>query len=159
MICRANYPGMNALISYLADECWADATSVPTVARNGYRHRQGVIGDGKRKSSAGSISPPVLRYREPESRPKDSRQGKRSLQRFGQCRSPCLAPWRRGRRPALAHRSTRLRPSGPGCRNQQASSMRTSFPAGSSSASTWSMSSRLASICTGCHRSPETIST
>lgn len=29
LICRANYPGMNALIGYLADECCADAPCVP----------------------------------------------------------------------------------------------------------------------------------
>jgi DNA-binding transcriptional ArsR family regulator len=29
LICRANYPGMNALIGYLADECCADAKCAP----------------------------------------------------------------------------------------------------------------------------------
>mgnify|MGYP001026646917 FL=1 len=29
LICRANYPGMDALIGYLADECCADGTSPP----------------------------------------------------------------------------------------------------------------------------------
>ena len=29
LICRANYPGMNALIGYLADECCADGTCPP----------------------------------------------------------------------------------------------------------------------------------
>ena len=29
LICRANYPGMNALIGYLADECCADAACSP----------------------------------------------------------------------------------------------------------------------------------
>jgi ArsR family transcriptional regulator len=33
LICRANYPGMNALIGYLADECCADATCAPAVAK------------------------------------------------------------------------------------------------------------------------------
>ncbi|MCV0395744.1 MAG: metalloregulator ArsR/SmtB family transcription factor [Rhizobiaceae bacterium] len=32
LICRANYPGMQALIGYLADECCADG-SCPPVAR------------------------------------------------------------------------------------------------------------------------------
>lgn len=31
LICRANYPGMDALIGYLADECCADAKCAPTV--------------------------------------------------------------------------------------------------------------------------------
>ena len=31
LICRANYPGMNALIGYLADECCADAKCAPAV--------------------------------------------------------------------------------------------------------------------------------
>jgi ArsR family transcriptional regulator len=30
LICRANYPSMTALIGYLADECCADSTCVPT---------------------------------------------------------------------------------------------------------------------------------
>ena len=29
LICRANYPGMQALIGYLADECCADGTCAP----------------------------------------------------------------------------------------------------------------------------------
>jgi ArsR family transcriptional regulator len=29
LICRANYPGMDALIGYLADECCADGTCPP----------------------------------------------------------------------------------------------------------------------------------
>ena len=29
LICRANYPGMNALIGYLVDECCADGTCAP----------------------------------------------------------------------------------------------------------------------------------
>jgi ArsR family transcriptional regulator, arsenate/arsenite/antimonite-responsive transcriptional repressor len=29
LICRAHYPGMNALIGYLADECCADAACAP----------------------------------------------------------------------------------------------------------------------------------
>jgi ArsR family transcriptional regulator len=29
LICRANYPGMNALIGYLADECCADGKCAP----------------------------------------------------------------------------------------------------------------------------------
>jgi ArsR family transcriptional regulator, arsenate/arsenite/antimonite-responsive transcriptional repressor len=29
LICRTNYPGMQALIGYLADECCADAPRVP----------------------------------------------------------------------------------------------------------------------------------
>ena len=29
LICRANYPGMQALIGYLADECCADGTCPP----------------------------------------------------------------------------------------------------------------------------------
>jgi ArsR family transcriptional regulator len=29
LICRANYPGMNALIGYLADECCADGRCAP----------------------------------------------------------------------------------------------------------------------------------
>ena len=29
LICRANYPGMNALIGYLADECCAEGSCVP----------------------------------------------------------------------------------------------------------------------------------
>ena len=33
LICRANYPGMNALIGYLADECCADATCAPAVGK------------------------------------------------------------------------------------------------------------------------------
>jgi hypothetical protein len=32
LICRAHYPGMNALIGYLADECCADGSCAP-VAR------------------------------------------------------------------------------------------------------------------------------
>ena len=32
LICRANYPGMNALIGYLADECCADGTCPPVGA-------------------------------------------------------------------------------------------------------------------------------
>ncbi|MHA6645512.1 ArsR/SmtB family transcription factor [Mesorhizobium sp. A623] len=31
LVCRANYPGMNALIGYLADECCADAKCAPAV--------------------------------------------------------------------------------------------------------------------------------
>jgi ArsR family transcriptional regulator len=31
LICRANYPGMNALIGYLSDECCADASCASTV--------------------------------------------------------------------------------------------------------------------------------
>lgn len=31
LICRANYPGMDALIGYLADECCADAKCRPEV--------------------------------------------------------------------------------------------------------------------------------
>ena len=30
LICRANYPGMNALIGYLSDECCADASCAST---------------------------------------------------------------------------------------------------------------------------------
>ncbi|RWB02960.1 MAG: ArsR family transcriptional regulator [Mesorhizobium sp.] len=33
LICRANYPGMNALIGYLADECCADAACAPAVGK------------------------------------------------------------------------------------------------------------------------------
>jgi ArsR family transcriptional regulator, arsenate/arsenite/antimonite-responsive transcriptional repressor len=33
LICRANYPGMDALIGYLADECCADGTCPPASAR------------------------------------------------------------------------------------------------------------------------------
>ncbi|RFC63809.1 ArsR/SmtB family transcription factor [Mesorhizobium denitrificans] len=33
LICRANYPGMNALIGYLADECCADAKCAPTAKK------------------------------------------------------------------------------------------------------------------------------
>ena len=33
LICRANYPGMNALIGYLADECCADGTCPPASVR------------------------------------------------------------------------------------------------------------------------------
>ncbi|RUX69118.1 transcriptional regulator, partial [Mesorhizobium sp. M7A.F.Ca.US.005.03.1.1] len=33
LICRANYPGMNALIGYLADECCADAVCAPAVGK------------------------------------------------------------------------------------------------------------------------------
>ncbi|MER9952648.1 metalloregulator ArsR/SmtB family transcription factor [Mesorhizobium sp. M0047] len=33
LICRANYPGMNALIGYLADECCADATCAPAASK------------------------------------------------------------------------------------------------------------------------------
>ena len=33
LICRANYPGMNALIGYLADECCADGTCAPASVR------------------------------------------------------------------------------------------------------------------------------
>ena len=33
LICRANYPGMNALIGYLADECCADGTCPPAFVR------------------------------------------------------------------------------------------------------------------------------
>ena len=33
LICRANYPGMDALIGYLADECCADGTCPPTPVR------------------------------------------------------------------------------------------------------------------------------
>lgn len=29
LICRAHYPGMNALVGFLVDECCADATGVP----------------------------------------------------------------------------------------------------------------------------------
>ena len=29
LICRANYPSMNALVGYLADECCADGTCAP----------------------------------------------------------------------------------------------------------------------------------
>lgn len=32
LICRANYPSMDALIGYLADECCADGTCPPVVA-------------------------------------------------------------------------------------------------------------------------------
>lgn len=32
LICRANYPGMDALIGYLADECCADAKCAPAVS-------------------------------------------------------------------------------------------------------------------------------
>ncbi|MER9975448.1 metalloregulator ArsR/SmtB family transcription factor [Mesorhizobium sp. M0085] len=32
LICRANYPAMNGLIGYLADECCADATCAPASA-------------------------------------------------------------------------------------------------------------------------------
>lgn len=31
LICRANYPSMNALIGYLVDECCADAKCAPVV--------------------------------------------------------------------------------------------------------------------------------
>ena len=34
LICRANYPGMNALIGYLADECCADGRCSPEEKRN-----------------------------------------------------------------------------------------------------------------------------
>ena len=30
LICRANYPGMQALIGYLADECCADGACAPS---------------------------------------------------------------------------------------------------------------------------------
>ena len=33
LICRANYPGMDALIGYLADECCADGTCPPASVR------------------------------------------------------------------------------------------------------------------------------
>ncbi|MER9935464.1 metalloregulator ArsR/SmtB family transcription factor [Mesorhizobium sp. M0088] len=33
LICRANYPGMNALIGYLADECCADAACAPAAGK------------------------------------------------------------------------------------------------------------------------------
>ena len=33
LICRANYPSMDALIGYLADECCADGTCPPVVAK------------------------------------------------------------------------------------------------------------------------------
>ena len=33
LICRANYPSMDALIGYLADECCADGTCPPVSAR------------------------------------------------------------------------------------------------------------------------------
>ncbi|MBN9219593.1 MAG: helix-turn-helix transcriptional regulator [Mesorhizobium sp.] len=33
LICRANYPGMNALIGYLADECCADAKCAPATSK------------------------------------------------------------------------------------------------------------------------------
>ena len=33
LICRAHYPGMNALIGYLADECCADAACAPVSRR------------------------------------------------------------------------------------------------------------------------------
>lgn len=33
LICRANYPGMDALIGYLADECCADGTCPSASAR------------------------------------------------------------------------------------------------------------------------------
>jgi ArsR family transcriptional regulator len=33
LICRANYPGMNALIGYLSDECCADANAEEGCAR------------------------------------------------------------------------------------------------------------------------------
>ena len=33
LICRANYPGMEALIGYLADECCADAACPPASVR------------------------------------------------------------------------------------------------------------------------------
>lgn len=33
LICRANYPGMDALIGYLADECCADAKCTPAVTK------------------------------------------------------------------------------------------------------------------------------
>lgn len=36
LICRANYPGMQALIGFLADECCADGTCPPVaIMRNG----------------------------------------------------------------------------------------------------------------------------
>lgn len=36
LICRANYPGMQALIGFLADECCADGTCPPlAIMRNG----------------------------------------------------------------------------------------------------------------------------
>ena len=34
LICRANYPGMDALIGYLADECCADGTCPPASVRS-----------------------------------------------------------------------------------------------------------------------------
>jgi ArsR family transcriptional regulator len=33
LICRANYPGMDALIGYLADECCADGTCPPALVQ------------------------------------------------------------------------------------------------------------------------------
>jgi DNA-binding transcriptional ArsR family regulator len=33
LICRANYPGMQALIGYLADECCADGTCPPVTVK------------------------------------------------------------------------------------------------------------------------------
>jgi ArsR family transcriptional regulator len=33
LICRANYPSMDALIGYLADECCADGTCPPVAAK------------------------------------------------------------------------------------------------------------------------------
>jgi ArsR family transcriptional regulator len=33
LICRANYPGMQALIGYLADECCADGTCPPVALK------------------------------------------------------------------------------------------------------------------------------
>lgn len=33
LICRASYPGMNALIGYLADECCADASCAPAATK------------------------------------------------------------------------------------------------------------------------------
>ena len=32
LICRANYPGMNALVGYLVDECCADGSCPPVTA-------------------------------------------------------------------------------------------------------------------------------
>ena len=38
LICRAHYPGMNALIGYLADECCADGACAPVVAAERSSH-------------------------------------------------------------------------------------------------------------------------
>ena len=34
LICRANYPSMDALIGYLADECCADGSCPPAIAKD-----------------------------------------------------------------------------------------------------------------------------